>query len=196
MKLVTSWVGASYIGEVGVRPPIVDLGPVEWERFSQSEDHGCIGKVKVKPTSFNLVMAKLNWSYAVEEGKEILYRNHLNRIRATEKGHLLHSSGAHRGNWDPSQKIALVGWWCKWCLFCLVGLGTNGVMIWDHTVVISLCSTNGSEHAGPPTNYRWEFQTSNSVFLPAPFFIFLSPVFHISSLAQEPDIEFVGRSAQ
>ena len=33
--------GASYIGEVGVRPPIVDLGPVEWERFSQSEDHGC-----------------------------------------------------------------------------------------------------------------------------------------------------------
>ena len=62
-------------------------------------------------------------------------------------------------------------------------------------MVISLCSTNGSAHAGPPTNYRWEFQTSNSVFLPAPFLIFLCPVFHISSLAQEPDIEFVGRSS-
>ena len=84
---------------------------------------------------------------------------------------------------------------CKCCSLRMVGLGTNGVMIWDHTVVISLCSTNGGTHARPPTNYRWEFQTLNSVFLPAPFFIFLSPVSHISSLAQEADIEFVGRSS-
>ena len=46
----------------GCKAPIVELGPVEWERFSQSEDHGCIGKVKVKPTSFNSVLAKLNRS--------------------------------------------------------------------------------------------------------------------------------------
>ena len=72
----------------------------------------------------------------------------------------------------------------------LVEFGTNGVMIWDHSVVISLCSTNGSPHARPPTNYRWEFQTSNFVFVPDPFFIFLHHVFHISSLCR-PDIEFV-----
>ena len=57
-------------------------------------------------------------------------------------------------------------------------------------MVISLCSTNGEAHARPPTNYRWEFQTLNSVFLPDPFFIFLHHVFHISSLCW-PDIEFV-----
>ena len=91
---------------MGARPSIVELGPVEWERFSQSEDQlywdgGSKAKTKLK------LVGQEKEYYDVGKGK---YHVPLYRLRAPL-----------RIKWDSSLTKDCFGWWVVQMVFILFG---------------------------------------------------------------------------